>query len=184
MFLLLLLPFYNLKYSLLPPSFSCGNCFLAKAPKSAIPEAVTNVFLPWSELIILIAFPDKVLNAFPNSPSVTSLMTPSPIVVTVPRLVPVWVVVGVPAFRYAAMARPEAMPVTLGCGIDFLIRLFPLLLFLRTYARRAVLRTPPFLVDRLRCVARLEALKALHPFLKPILAYFLGSPGLGTRRDF
>jgi len=51
---------------------------------------------------------------------------------------------------------------------------------LRTYARRAVLRTPPFLVERLRCVERLEALKARHPFLKPIRAYFLGSPGLGT----
>jgi len=35
-------------------------------------------------------------------------------------------------------------------------------------------------VERLRCVERLEALKARHPFLKPILAYFLGSPGLGT----
>ena len=104
-----------------------------------MPEAVTNVFLPWSELIILIAFPDKVLNAFPNSPSVTSFMTPSPIVVIVPRLVPVWVVVGVPALRYAAIANPDAIPVTLGCGIDFLI--FLLGLFLRTYARRAVFLT-------------------------------------------
>ena len=145
-----------------------------------MPEAVTNVLRPWSELIILIAFPARVLNAFPNSPSVMSLTTPSPITVTVPRLVPVLVVVGVPAFRYAAIANPDAIPVTLGCGIDFFIDLL-LGLFLGTYARRAVLRTPPFLVDRLLCVvARLVALKALHPFLNPILAYFLGSPGLGT----
>ena len=141
--------------------------------------AVTNVLRPSSLPIILIALDENVLNAFPNSPSVTSLMTPSPIVVTVPYAVPVLVVVGVPAFRYAAIANPDAIPVTLGCGIDFFI---DLRLFLRTYARRAVFRTPPFLVDRLRCVvARLEALKALHPFLNPILAYFLGSPGLGTR---
>jgi len=52
---------------------------------------------------------------------------------------------------------------------------------LRTYARRAVLRTAPFLVVvRFRCVERLDALKARQPFLKPIRAYFLGSPGLGT----
>jgi len=121
-----------------------------------MPEAVTKVFLPWSELIILIAFPARVLNAFPNSPSVTSLTTPSPITVTLPRLVPVLVVVGVPAFRYEAIANPDAIPVTLGCGIDFFI---DLRLFLRTYALRAVLRTPYFLVDRLRCVvARLVAL--------------------------
>jgi len=78
------------------------------------------------------------------------------------------------------MARPLAIPVIEGCGIDFFMFLLFGLLFLRTYARRAVLRTPPFLVERLRCVVRLEALKARHPFLKPILAYFLGSPGLGT----
>jgi len=29
---------------------------------------------------------------------------------------------------------------------------------------------------------RLAALKAFQPFLKPILAYFLGSPGLGIAR--
>jgi len=67
-----------------------------------------------------------------------------------------------------------------GWGIPFLILLLLLGLFLRTYARRAVLRTPPALVDRFRCVVRLEALKARQPFLKPIRAYFLGSPGLGT----
>jgi hypothetical protein len=67
--------------------------------------------------------------------------------------------------------------VTDGWGIDFLI-LFLFGLFFRTYARRAVFRTPPFLVDDR--LVRLDALKALHPFLKPIFAYFLGRPGLGT----
>ena len=148
-----------------------------------MPEAVTNVLRPESLAIILIALDDRVLNAVPSCPSVTSLITPSTVVVTgKPFCLDVVVF---PWFRYAAIARPEAMPVTLGCGIPFLILLLLLFLFLLTYARRAVFRTPPFLVERLRrVVARLVALKALHPFLNPILAYFLGSPGLGTRRDF
>ena len=43
-------------------------------------------------------------------------------------------------------------------------------------ARRGLERFEAF-----RTRERLDALKALHPFLKPILAYFLGSPGLGTQ---
>ena len=149
----------------------------------AMPEAVTNVLRPASLAIILIALDDRVLNAVPSWPSVTSLITPSTVVVIGKPVV--LVVVSFPWLRYAAIANPDAIPVTLGCGIDFLIDDLLFGLFLRTYARRAVLRTPPFLVDRLRrVVARLVALKALHPFLNPILAYFLGSPGLGTRIYF
>ena len=44
-------------------------------------------------------------------------------------------------------------------------------------ALRAVFRRCPFRVPRLR----LAALKARQPFLKPILAYFFGRPGLATR---
>jgi len=106
-----------------------------------------------------------------------SLMTPSTVVEVGKPFV--LAVVVLPWLRYAAIASPLAIPVIDGWGIDFLILLL-FGLFLRTYARRAVLRTPPFLVERLRCVERLEALKARHPFLKPIFAYFLGSPGLGT----
>jgi len=142
--------------------------------------AVTNVLRPPSLEIIPIALPARVLNAFPNSPSVMSLITPSPMPVIVAPVKGAVVVVSLPALRYAAIASPDAIPVTLGCGIVFLIEDLRGLLFLRTYARRAVLRTPPFLVERLICVERFEALKARHPFLKPIRAYFLGSPGLGT----
>ena len=145
----------------------------------AMPEAVTNVLRPASLAIILIALDDKVLNAVPSWPSVTSLITPSTVVVIGKPFV--LVVVSFPWLRYAAIANPDAIPVTLGCGIDFLIDLL-FGLFLRTYALRAVFRTPYFLVEVRRL--RLLALKARHPFLKPILAYFLGSPGLGTRRYF
>ena len=47
----------------------------------------------------------------------------------------------------------------------------------RVKALRAVFRRCPFRVPRLR----LAALKARQPFLKPILAYFFGRPGLATR---
>ena len=112
----------------------------------AMPEAVTNVLRPSSLAIILIALDERVLNAVPSWPSVTSLITPSVTLATLnPPFWPVMVVE--PWLRYAAIANPDAIPVTLGCGIDFLIFLPGL--FLRTYARRAVLRMPPFLVDRL-----------------------------------
>jgi len=42
-----------------------------------MPEAVTNVLRPASVPIISIALPARVLNATPNWPSVTSLITPS-----------------------------------------------------------------------------------------------------------
>ena len=51
---------------------------------------------------------------------------------------------------------------------------------MRTNARRAVRRTMPLRVVRR---LRFDALNARQPFLNPILAYFLGSPGLGTKRD-
>ena len=111
----------------------------------AMPEAVTNVLRPASLAIILIALDDRVLNAVPSWPSVTSLITPSTVVVIGKPFV--LVVVSFPWLRYAAMARPEAMPVILGCGIDFLIFLLGLL-FLRVYARLAVFRTIPLRVDR------------------------------------
>jgi hypothetical protein len=47
----------------------------------------------------------------------------------------------------------------------------------RVKALRAVFRRCPFRVPRFR----LDALKAFQPFLKPILAYFLGRPGRATR---
>ena len=116
----------------------------------AMPEAVTNVLRPPSLAIILIALDERVLNAVPSWPSVTSLITPSTVVVIGKPFV--LVVVSFPWLRYAAMARPEAMPVILGCGIDFLIDLLGL--FLRTYARRAVFRTPPLRVERLVALDR------------------------------
>jgi len=108
-----------------------------------MPEAVTNVLRPASVPIISIALPARVLNAIPNWPSVTSLMTPS-----VTEVLPKAPVTVLPAFRYAAIASPDAIPVTLGWGIDFFILLL-FGLFLRTYARRAVFRTPPLRVERL-----------------------------------
>ena len=64
----------------------------------------------------------------------------------------------------------------LGCGIDFLtiLRLRGLEVRRRVWTARRrglgeALRRP-----------RLAALNARQPFLNPILAYFLGSPGLGT----
>jgi len=112
-----------------------------------MPEAVTNVLRPPSLAIILIALCERVLNAVPSWPSVTSLITPSMVVVVgKPLVLPV---VSLPWLRYAAIASPDAIPVTLGWGIDFLI--FLLGLFLRTYARLAVFRTIPLRVeDRLR----------------------------------
>ena len=110
----------------------------------AMPEAVTNVLRPASLAIILIALDDRVLNAVPSWPSVTSLITPSTVVVIGKPFV--LVVVSFPWLRYAAIASPDAIPVTLGCGIDFLIDL----LFVLVYARRLVLRTPPLRVERFR----------------------------------
>ena len=111
-----------------------------------MPEAVTNVLRPPSLAIILIALCERVLNAVPSWPSVTSLITPSMVVVVgKPLVLPV---VSLPWLRYAAIASPEAIPVTDGCGIDFLI--FLLGLFLRVYARLAVFRTIPLRVERLR----------------------------------
>ena len=107
-----------------------------------MPEAVTNVLRPASLAIILMALDERVLNAVPSWPSVTSLITPSTVVVIGKPFV--LVVVSFPWFRYAAMARPEAMPVILGCGIDFLILRLPLFI----YARRAPFRTIPLRVDR------------------------------------
>ena len=110
----------------------------------AMPEAVTNVLRPPSLAIILIALCERVLNAVPSWPSVTSLITPSMVVVVgKPLVLPV---VSLPWLRYAAIANPDAIPVTLGCGIDFLIFLRGL--FLRIYARRAPFRTIPLRVDR------------------------------------
>jgi len=73
-----------------------------------------------------------------------SLMTPS----TVVEVGKPFVLVVLPWLRYAAMARPEAMPVILGCGIAFMYLLLFGLFFL--YARRAVFRGCPFLVERVR----------------------------------
>jgi len=108
-----------------------------------MPEAVTNVLRPPSLAIISIAFPARVLNAVPSSPSVTSLITPSTVEVVGNPFV--LVVVVLPWLRYAAIASPDAIPVTLGCGIVLFMDLLGL--FLRTYARRAVFRTPPLRVD-------------------------------------
>jgi len=118
-----------------------------------MPEAATNVFLPESVPIILTALPARVLNAWPNCPSVMSLMTPSP-ALTVPSMVPVCTVL--PAFRYAAIASPLAIPVTDGCGIDFMYLLLFGLLFL--YARLAVFLTCPLRVDLFPFVRALDAL--------------------------
>ena len=115
-----------------------------------MPPAVTNVFRPPSELIIPTALPASVLKAVPSWPSVMSLITPSDVVDTVPRLVPVAVVVVLPALRYEAIANPDAIPVTLGCGIDFFMDLLDL--FLRTYARLEVFLIWPFRVERFRDV--------------------------------
>ena len=109
-----------------------------------MPEAVTNVLRPASLAIILIALDDRVLNAVPSWPSVTSLITPSTVVdIGKPFCLDVVVF---PWLRYAAIANPDAIPVTLGCGIPFFIDV--LLDLLPMYALRAVLRRIPFLVDR------------------------------------
>jgi len=117
----------------------------------AMPEAVTNVLRPVSVPIISIALPARVLNAIPNSPSVMSLITPS-----VTEVRPKDPVTDLPALRYAAIASPDAIPVTLGCGIDFFILLLGLFFFL--YARRAVFLTCPFRVDLFPFVRALDAL--------------------------
>jgi len=67
-------------------------------------------------------------------------------------------IVVLPAFKYAAIARPEAMPVILGCGIDFIyLPLFGLFFFLE-YARLAVFLTCPLRVDLFPFVRALDAL--------------------------
>ena len=73
-------------------------------------------------------------------------------------------------------ARPAAV-FTKGILKDFL-RLIVLLVGL--LRRRLTVVRRRLEGDR-RVRLRLAALKARQPFLKPILAYFFGSPGLGTQ---
>ena len=148
------------KKSFEPPIFVAGRARRAHEPTAAIPTACTNDLRPTSVLIKSCAFVDNVFSAAWPLPFIMLPTTP-------------------PRVRSSNRLKPAAIPVIDGCGTIIFLRAIVLLRGLLAVRRRVVLRRRVVAFGRR---ARLDALKARQPFLNPILAYFLGSPGLGTRK--
>ena len=144
----------------MPPILVAGSALRAHAPIAAMPTAWTKDLRPASVLMSAWLLAEIVLIA-PDKLPFSACPTTSPL------------------FRSSTRLKPAAIPVIDGCGVIIFLRAIVFLRGLEEVRRRE----RPALVRRrgedLRL--RLAALKARQPFLNPILAYFLGSPGLGTR---
>ena len=160
------------KNSFEPPSLVLGNALRAQAPTAAIPTACSKAVRPVCVLIKFCELLERVTKASSNFPLTTLSMT---VLRPVRSGVPID-----PLLRSSSSVKPAAIPVIDGCGKLILRAMRFLGLLRRVKARRAVLRTCPFLVPLRPRRARRQAFLLMPPAC--LIAHLGSLPRLATQK--